>query len=48
HPQHVGQISPVLKWPMDKVYWVMPVSGLILVWYSVMNIIDNYRKRNSH
>ena len=31
-----------------KVYWVMPVSGLILVWYSVMNIIDNYRKRNSH
>ena len=46
--QHVGQISPVLKWPMDKVYWVMPVSGLILVWYSVMNIIDNYRKRNFH
>ena len=41
--QHVGQISPVLKWPMDKVYWVMPASGLILVWYSVMNIIDNYR-----
>ncbi|MXC98597.1 TRAP transporter small permease, partial [Escherichia coli] len=36
------------KWPMDKVYWVMPVSGLILVWYSVMNIIDNYRKRNFH
>ncbi|MFG3824467.1 TRAP transporter small permease, partial [Escherichia coli] len=25
-----------------------PVSGLILVWYSVMNFIDNYRKRNSH
>ncbi|HFL9517604.1 TPA: TRAP transporter small permease, partial [Escherichia coli] len=23
-------------------------SGLILVWYSVMNIIDNYRKRNFH
>ena len=46
--QHVGQISPVLKWPMDKVYWVMPASGLILVWYSVMNIIDNYRKWNSH
>ena len=46
--QHVGQISPVLKWPMDKVYWVMPVSGLILVWYSVMNIIHNYRKRNFH
>ncbi|EDR3245601.1 TRAP transporter small permease, partial [Salmonella enterica subsp. houtenae] len=22
--------------------------GLILVWYSVMNIIDNYRKRNFH
>ncbi|HAG8077500.1 TPA: TRAP transporter small permease, partial [Escherichia coli] len=21
---------------------------LILVWYSVMNIIDNYRKRNFH
>ena len=45
---NVGQISPVLKWPMDKVYWVMPASGLILVWYSVMNIIDNYRKRNFH
>ncbi|MCZ4141250.1 C4-dicarboxylate ABC transporter permease, partial [Escherichia coli] len=27
---------------------VMPVSGLILVWYSLMNNIDNYRKRNSH
>ena len=25
----------------------MPVSGLILVWYSVMNIIDNYRKQVS-
>ncbi len=27
---HVSQMSPVLKWPMDKVYWVMPISGVIL------------------
>lgn len=26
---HVSQMSPVLKWPMDKVYWVMPISGVI-------------------
>ncbi|MEO3990193.1 TRAP transporter small permease [Pseudocitrobacter cyperus] len=45
---HVSQMSPVLKWPMDKVYWVMTISGIILVYYTIINILDNYHKRLSH
>lgn len=43
---HVSQMSPVLKWPMDKVYWVMPISGVILVYYTIVNVIDNYHQRH--
>ncbi|MDM4205665.1 TRAP transporter small permease [Klebsiella spallanzanii] len=45
---HVNQISPVLKWPMDKVYWVMPISGVILLYYTISNIVENYHNRHSH
>ncbi|ECD2040469.1 TRAP transporter small permease [Salmonella enterica subsp. enterica serovar Stanley] len=43
---HVSQMSPVLKWPMDKVYWAMPISGVILVYYTIVNVIDNYHQRH--
>ncbi len=43
---HVSQMSPVLKWPMDKVYWVMPISGVIPVYYTIVNVIDNYHQRH--
>lgn len=44
---HVSQMSPVLKWPMDKVYWVMPASGIILIYYTVINIISNFQKQHT-
>ncbi len=36
---HLGQISPVLELPLGYVYVVLPVSGLIVVYYSFDNIV---------
>lgn len=34
------QISPVLQISMGKVYYALPISGVLVIFYSVMNIID--------
>ncbi len=34
------QISPVLQLSMGKVYYALPLSGVLTVIYSVMNIVD--------
>lgn len=40
---HVSQISPVLKWPMEKVYWVMPACGVILIYYTLTHVVNNIK-----
>ncbi|MGO2341547.1 TRAP transporter small permease [Vibrio litoralis] len=34
------QVSPVLQIPMGKVYYALPISGVLTIVYSVLNIID--------
>jgi len=34
------QVSPVLQLSMGKVYYALPLSGVLIIIYSVMNIID--------
>ncbi|MGI2880000.1 TRAP transporter small permease [Vibrio furnissii] len=43
------QISPVLQLPMGKVYYALPIAGVLTIVYSVLNIIDLVRKpQHSH
>lgn len=35
----LGQISPALQVPMGIVYLVVPISGLLVVYYKIMDII---------
>lgn len=39
------QISPALGVPMGQIYYALPVSGALIIIYSVMNIIDILRTR---
>lgn len=34
------QVSPVLQLSMGVVYYVLPISGVLIIIYSVLNIID--------
>ncbi|CAH8194712.1 TRAP transporter small permease [Vibrio aestuarianus] len=36
----INQISPVLQVSMGKVYYALPVSGVIVIIYSILNIAD--------
>ncbi|MGF1735912.1 TRAP transporter small permease [Photobacterium satsumensis] len=36
------QISPVLRLSMGKVYYVLPISGVLTIAYSLLNIWDLY------
>ncbi|MFV0503151.1 MAG: TRAP transporter small permease [Lachnospirales bacterium] len=40
----MGQISPSLGLPMGYVYLAVPVSGVIMLVYSVMNLIDRIKE----
>jgi TRAP-type C4-dicarboxylate transport system permease small subunit len=42
------QISPVLQIPMGLIYSALPVSGVIIVLYSLINIFDLYRTYRVH
>lgn len=42
------QISPVLKIPMGFIYSALPVSGVVIVLYSLINIFDLYRTYRVH
>ncbi len=35
-----GQISPALQMPMAYVYAVLPLSGLLMVYYSLLSLLD--------
>ncbi|MGK7394342.1 MAG: TRAP transporter small permease [Candidatus Cyclobacteriaceae bacterium M3_2C_046] len=36
----LNQISPTLEVPLGYVYLVVPISGIFIVYYSIMNIIN--------
>ena len=37
---YLGQESAALKWPLGAVYSVMPISGVIIVYHKICDIID--------
>ncbi|BBS93879.1 ATP-independent transporter subunit [Klebsiella sp. WP7-S18-CRE-02] len=37
------QISPALDIPMGQVYYALPIAGVLIIIYSVLNIIDSLR-----
>ena len=43
----INQISPVLQISMGKVYYALPVSGVIVIIYSMLNIADLIKNRQS-
>ena len=40
----LGQLSPALQVPMGYIYTVMPLSGLFIIWYK---IVDIQRRRSA-
>ena len=37
------QVSPALGIPMGKVYYALPIAGVLIIIYSLMNIFDTLR-----
>lgn len=42
-----GQISPALQIPMAYVYAVLPISGILICWYSALFMIDTLLRHSS-
>lgn len=42
----LGQTSPALEIPLSVVYIVLPVGGLIIIYYSIMNILHPVEQDN--
>ena len=43
----MGQISPALKIPMGYIYLALPISGVITIVYSMLNILDLLKEVSS-
>ena len=43
----MGQISPSLNLPMGYVYLALPVSGLLIIIYSIINIINIFQDKRT-
>ncbi len=41
------QVSPVLQLSMGKVYYALPLSGVLIIIYSVMNIVDLFKPQTA-
>ena len=41
------QISPALGIPMGKIYYALPVAGILIIAYSLMNILDLCKAMNT-
>ncbi|MDG1052450.1 MAG: TRAP transporter small permease, partial [Flavobacteriaceae bacterium] len=39
----LGQFSPALQIPLSLVYFVVPVSGLLIIFYKVSDLINYYK-----
>lgn len=37
------QISPALGIPMGQVYYALPIAGVLIIIYSILNIVDSLR-----
>ncbi len=37
---HLGQVSAALQLPLGYVYMALPVSGIFIIYYSVVNLIE--------
>ena len=44
---HLGQTSAALRIPMSIVYAVVPVSGLLIVYYSTMDLLAHRQSQNA-
>ena len=42
----LGQTSPALEIPLSVVYIVLPIGGLIIIYYSIMNILHPVEQDN--
>lgn len=41
----MNQLSPILRVPMGVVYMILPVSGVIMIFYQLINMLErNYKK----
>ena len=38
--QKLGQLSPALQIPLAYVYFILPLTGLLIVFYKVLNILN--------
>ncbi|MEM6161579.1 TRAP transporter small permease [Erwinia sp. P6884] len=38
-----GQLSPALQMPMAYVYLVLPLSGVLICWYSLLYMVDTVK-----
>lgn len=43
----LGQTSPALEIPLSYVYIVLPVGGIIIVYYSILNILHPVKEEDS-
>lgn len=39
----IGQTSPALHLPTQFLYLCLPVSGIIMVYYSIIKLVDNFK-----
>ena len=40
----LGQTSASLQWPLGYVYLALPVSGLLIAFYAILDMIDELRR----
>ncbi|MCR6098263.1 TRAP transporter small permease [Salipaludibacillus agaradhaerens] len=36
----MGQLSPILRWPMGVIYAILPISGVLMIFYQLINIME--------
>ncbi|EIO7203189.1 TRAP transporter small permease subunit, partial [Escherichia coli] len=41
------QVSPALGISMSKIYYALPVSGVLIIIYSLLNIIESLKDKSS-
>ncbi|WP_147803645.1 TRAP transporter small permease [Alkalicoccus halolimnae] len=37
----MNQVSPILGIPMGYIYYILPISGILIIFYQVINIFEN-------
>lgn len=39
------QVTPALQWPMGYIYMIVPIAGILMVFFSLVAIIENFSAR---